>query len=96
MVGQALRQTVLINGIVQIVEGHLFVDPSTPVGYAGVHTRSTFSTATETPGNDSGLNVSGRVVLQRTYERTSAVTLWAKLNDHSLERKARNSRRAAI
>lgn len=100
MVSRPLRWVVLINGVVQIVEGHLLVDPSTSVSYAGVNAGSAVLSAAESPGYDTGLGVSGRVVFQRTHQRTSAVTLRAKLNDYSfgrrMQKREENSRRAVI
>lgn len=66
---------ILIDAVVQIVEGHLFVDPSATVGYVSINAGSAALAATKSPSYDASLNVSRRIIPQRTHQGTSAVAL---------------------
>lgn len=60
---------------VEVVERHLLVYPLTQMCDIHVNSRHQILAASDSPSHDAGLDKSPGVVLQRTDQRTSSVTL---------------------
>lgn len=61
-VGRERSVGILIDAVVQIVEGHLFIDPSTSVGYVSINAGSSVLAAAKSPGYDASLDESSWIV----------------------------------